>query len=1115
MLVHAHRRTYVVFVLYIALLIYAMAVDAEVTLEHQIEESFSSETVSLVVVKSTNGNVRLSAWERPEVLVKALKKVSADSDEKAQEYLGKVDMHIEQKEGKLEIETRQPTLSTILKKVNISLEYDIFVPEDMELDIGTRNGSVYVTGIRSREKITTGNGNIELKNVAGSVSATTGNGNIYAEILFDAASNFLTIDGSIDIRIGDDFSVPISARTVSGPINVILPEGYPADIDATAVSGTVTCEVPFDGAIKGRSLRGKIFGGGPLMKLDTVAGNIAIVGAIDAPSEKSEEVVAEVEELPSVAAVKTSTPPVIDGKLDDECWKSAGIIRNFVSADGVDLADEPTEAYLLWDDEKIYIGIKCYESRMETIAIATMENDRAGIWDDDNIQILIDIAPDPKGKYYHLTISPIGTVFDQEVDNDFAAKRWGTWSGRGTEWSSDGLFGTDISGNFWSVEAEIPFSSMKVEPGEGDVWRLNLHRMGQYSEEYTYWSPTYREEEWPHVPSRFGGLMFSVEQPVEETPPEQPIPSEEALTISRITIEGNDKVSQEEIMEALQLESGDAPDEDALSQAKSRLMALGWFRDVETELTESDKGVDLTVAVTERNIISPSAVEVRGAELFTEQQIIDFFSLTPDRTAMHEVKVKCKLIEKLHKIKGYDMAAVSCSVISDTLVIDINGGRIDKIVIAGNRKISDAEVFEALDTKVGMLYKRNEVENSVRNMQDRITYFRSVNWEPERTDDGLNVIYVNVVEDTSLKTRLDDVSEFNRVHGFQWGLRTETESRYTGLKGSFEFRYGFSSEVWNYQFAVEKSWFRRHRMSIGVDVHKLTDTNDWELVSNDEHVMAELILGEAWRDFYQRKGYELNFSQKLTSATEFGVKYRDDKYKSLEKTNDWSLLDRAYEDDNWSDDFRWTGGRSVRKTADIGFDNDDKQKPENPPIVEGTMRSLIAEYTIDTRNVKRNPNNGWLNTLSVEHAGLDSDFNFNLYKANIRRYNRLGRNQHFFLRVKAATTDRSLPGLHPRKLYLGGIGTLRGYWFKEFAGDKMLLINAEYWIITGWPPGIGVVFFVDSGYAWPYNTETDLDDMKTNVGIGCQLGDLRVNLAMPVREDNRDTIFSVRLARMF
>ena len=153
----------------------------------------------------------------------------------------------------------------------------------------------------------------------------------------------------------------------------------------------------------------------------------------------------------------------------------------------------------------------------------------------------------------------------------------------------------------------------------------------------------------------------------------------------------------------------------------------------------------------------------------------------------------------------------------------------------------------------------------------------------------------------------------------------------------------------------------------------------------------------------------------------------------------------------------------------------------------------------------------------MEHAGhwLDGDSQFNLYRANIRRYNRLGGNQYFMFRIKAATADRDLPPRHPHKLHLGGIGTLRGYQFKEFSGDKMVLINAEYWVVTNWPPGLGMVFFMDSGYAWPYDTKMETDDMKTNVGVGFQLGGLRVNLASPVGEEDTETILSVRLARMF
>jgi outer membrane protein insertion porin family len=1128
----------------IILLICITAVEAEV-LNEQIEETLPSDGVSLVVVKAFSGSVKVSSWQRQEVLVKASKTVKDDSSKKAQEYAGKLKVEIERVEDRIEIKTKQPLLSALLSQTRLSVDYDIYVPENLDFDIESMNGAVHVTGSRSGGKIKTVDGDIELRNIAGSVSAEAASGDIYAEVLFDAESVFNTIDGSIDIHIGDDFSVPISVRTVSGSINMTIPDGFSADVDARALSGRVSCDLPFDGSIEERSLRGKISGGGPLLKLRTVDGNIVLAGAThlspadrtESPREPEREwIQAEIEEeellgepeIPYVEAAKTLNPPVIDGKLDDECWRSAGKIESFVWADGVEKPHETTEAYLLWDDRNFYIGLKCYESHVDTIKISNIERDKEA-WEDDMVQIFIDTTPDTESGYYHIAVNPIGVVFDQEISSANAAKRRIAKSKLGVKWNSEGLFDTDIRDDVWIIEAGLPFSAMEVEPEESrvaeyeeevrNIWRFNIYRAERRRGEHTYWSPTYASEDWPHVPARFGELVFTSRRLIAETSVEQLVPSEEVLAIAKITIEGNDRVSQEEILKALGLKPGDLVDVDVLSNAKLRLESLGWFEKVGMELTENGKGVDLVVGIMEKEIISPSEVQIRGSGLFTEEQIADYFNFRPFRTTIEDVDIKCRLIEGLYRVKGYEMISVSNSFISNALVIDIDEGHIDNIEVRGNKKVRTRDIRESLDLEPGMLYRKSEIDKAVHTMRARLPYFREVSWEPGRTDDGLNSVYIDVEESDLIKADVDGIGEFNRVHGLQLGMGSEVKSIYGGSRAYCELSYGFSSKIWNYQLGAEKSWFRKRRTTMGIDVHRITDTNDLELVSDVEHFIAEAILGEAWRDFYQRQGYELNFGQKLTSSTEFGLRYRDDEYTSLEKTNDWSLMNRSYEDDDWYEDFRWAGGRDIR-IRQIYRDVDEKYKPENPPIEEGNMKSLIAEYTIDTRNAKDAPTSGWFNTLSVEYSGerLGGDFDFALYQANIRRYNRLSGNQFLAFRVKAGTTDRELSDIHPRRFYLGGIGTLRGYSFKEFAGDKMVLINAEYWIMTGWPlgfGGIGLVFFADSGYAWPYESDMDIDDMKTNIGIGCQLGGLRVNLASPINEKEKETVLSVRIARMF
>ena|GEM_PF-1333004 len=1129
-----------------ALLIYTAAAEAEVSKEEQVEKSLPGDGVSKVTVDTIIGDVRLFSWEKPEVLVKASKKVTADSEEKAQEFSNKIEIEIERVEDRIEIKTGQPLFSgsIISGKVKAWVEYDIFVPEAMNLDVKTKDGAVYATGIRGKLKINTVSGGIELKNVVGSVSAETATGDIYGEILFDAESKFSTVNGSIDIRVGDTFSVPISARTISGSIDIAVPEGFSADVDASAISGGVSCDFLENGSVEGNSLKGKLFGGGPLMKLRAISGDISV----NTSKERVEEApilpvrVKEKEmpklEIPRAEAVKTLSPPVIDGRLDDDCWKDAGRIRNFVWADGIGKPYEPTEAYLLWDDSNLYIGIRCYESSMDAIRISNTERDKDE-WKDDMVQIFIDTTPEAAESYYHIAVNPIGAVFDQEVEEarqdermtrrlksrflnfefEDSRKRRLVKSKLGVRWNTDGLFDTDMRSDLWSIEAGIPFSALNTKPEEGGIWRFNLYRMEQRREEHTYWSPTYMSDNWPHVPFRFGELVFTAENLVKEPAPEPPAPSKGALTISSIVIKGNSKISEEEILKALELEPGDLAEVDALSHVRLRLESLGWFRNIGLDLIENDKGVDLVVKVVEKEIISPFEAQVRGSALFTEKQITDYFNFGPFATTKEDVDVKCRLIESLYKARGYEMASANCSVISDNLVIDVDEGNIDKIEVSGNDKVHTRDIVNSLDLEPGIPYRRDRIDGAIHTMRRRLPYFRSVDWRPGRSEEGLNVVYIDVKETDLTRFDLDLASEFNRVHGLQLGPTFELESIYSGSKGYCKFLYGFSSEIWDYQFGMEKSWFRNHRSTIGVDIHKITDTNDWELVSDSENFIAEAILGEAWRDFYQRQGYELNFGQKLTPSTEFGIRYRDDEYNSLEKTEDWSLLNRSYADEDWYDEFRWTGGRGVRSRTIFRLDKDDKYKPENPSIDEGRMRSVIAEYMIDTRNSKKDPANGWFNTFSIEYAGRDlgGDYDFNIYKANIRRYNRLSGNQFVTFRLKAATTDRALSELHPRRFYLGGIGTLRGYRFKEFEGDKMVLLNAEYWVMTKWPPGFGIVFFVDSGYAWPYDEKMEIDDMKTDLGVGLQWGALRVNMASPIEERDKETNFvlSARVARMF
>jgi len=69
----------------------------------------------------------------------------------------------------------------------------------------------------------------------------------------------------------------------------------------------------------------------------------------------------------TIPAVTTDKPPVIDGKLDDEAWQSAPVAREFIDPYTGQPAADQTEAYILYDENAIYIAFYCHDSQPDAI----------------------------------------------------------------------------------------------------------------------------------------------------------------------------------------------------------------------------------------------------------------------------------------------------------------------------------------------------------------------------------------------------------------------------------------------------------------------------------------------------------------------------------------------------------------------------------------------------------------------------------------------------------------------------------------------------------------------------------------------------------------------------
>ena len=122
-----------------------------------------------------------------------------------------------------------------------------------------------------------------------------------------------------------------------------------------------------------------------------------------------------------------------------------------------------------------------------------------------------------------------------------------------------------------------------------------------------------------------------------------------------------------------------------------------------------------------------------------------------------------------------------------------------------------------------------------------------------------------------------------------------------------------------------------------------------------------------------------------------------------------------------------------------------------------------------------------------------------------------------------STSPDTLP--EQRRFDLGGIESLRGYDYKEFTGDRMLLANGYYLFggdllsRTKIPivKSQQVILFVDSGTAFNRFKGLQLRDFETDIGIAIadRENTFRVNVAKRLDRGSDSIKITVRLLRKF
>jgi hypothetical protein len=218
-----------------------------------------------------------------------------------------------------------------------------------------------------------------------------------------------------------------------------------------------------------------------------------------------------VAQVPRYEARRAPSRIVIDGRLDDKAWAAAAAATLVFPWDSQTGAKQKTSFRVLWDDSFLFVGYEC-EDR-DIVALHAERDDPT--YRDDAVEIFVNPRPAQTGLYWGLEMNARAVLYDYLMyDARYAMKRFDL---RGAQLATYIRGTLNVRGDEdqgWSLEVAIPwvnFEEFSGRPEPGAVWSMNVNRWDgvEPDRRMSNWSDPRQPRPNPHVPARFGQLVFA------------------------------------------------------------------------------------------------------------------------------------------------------------------------------------------------------------------------------------------------------------------------------------------------------------------------------------------------------------------------------------------------------------------------------------------------------------------------------------------------------------------------------------------------------------------------------------------------------------------------------
>jgi hypothetical protein len=226
------------------------------------------------------------------------------------------------------------------------------------------------------------------------------------------------------------------------------------------------------------------------------------------PPEPPQSITRDERRRATVRAIKLTEPLRMDGKLDEEVYKTHTPFGGFIQVAPKYGAEstEKTDVWITYDGSNIYVSARCWDSAPPERWIANeLRRDTNQLRQNDHFGVMFDTFYDRRSGFLFYT-NVLGALADYSVVDE---------GGSNTDWNPVWESRTSTFDGGWTVEMAIPFKTLRYRSGDRQIWGLQLRRSIRHKNEWTYLNPVPQNLAGPQAFNRIssGGTLVDLDLP--------------------------------------------------------------------------------------------------------------------------------------------------------------------------------------------------------------------------------------------------------------------------------------------------------------------------------------------------------------------------------------------------------------------------------------------------------------------------------------------------------------------------------------------------------------------------------------------------------------------------